>query len=146
MLDSVVTLPFNQHVGIQESQSNGGLLELPAGEQYLNHIGTVHAGAQLALAEACSGEFLLKSTLNLPGIFPVVRRVEAKFKKPARGRMTASASTALDVIDVAHREIASKGRCLLSIVVNLYDEQGEHALASCFEWFIAKTNNGSEQK
>jgi hypothetical protein len=32
-------------------------LQLPSDRQYLNHLGTVHAGAQLAFAEASSGEF-----------------------------------------------------------------------------------------
>jgi acyl-coenzyme A thioesterase PaaI-like protein len=91
MLESVVTLPFNQHIGIQKSETSDGLLELPAGNQFLNHIGTVHACAQLALAEACSGEFLLQSLSGqLVGILPVVRRVEAKFRKPANGKLLAS--------------------------------------------------------
>ncbi len=139
MLESVTTLPFNRHVGIQKSSTGEGLLELPAGEQFLNHIGTVHAGAQLALAEACSGEFLLTVLASESGIVPVVRRVEAKFKKPASGRVTAKVNSSLTSIAESIAELAKNGRCLLTICVDVYDEQGQHSLASSFEWFIAKT-------
>ena len=123
MLESVTTLPFNRHVGIQKSSTGEGLLELPAGEQFLNHIGTVHAGAQLALAEACSGEFLLHALANEQRVVPVVRRVEAKFKKPANGRVTAMINTSLTATDEPIRELAAKGRCLLTIHVDVHDQQ-----------------------
>ena len=141
MIESVVTLPFNRHVGIQKSTSEDGLLELPAGEQFLNHIGTVHASAQLALAEACSGEFLLNTLANEAAIVPVVRRVEAKFKKPAHGKVTAKINSSLTSIDESLSELAIKGRCLLVIFVDVYDEQGQHSLTSSFEWFIAKAKS-----
>lgn len=138
MLESVTTLPFNRHVGIQKS-SGDGLLELPAGDQFLNHLGTVHAGAQLALAEACSGEYLLQVLAKESGIIPVVRRVEAKFKKPANGKVVAKINATLTAIDQAIIELTNKGRCLLSIYVDVYDEEGHHSLSSSFEWFIART-------
>lgn len=139
MLDSVTSLPFNRHVGIQKSSTGEGLLELPAGEQFLNHIGTVHAGAQLALAEACTGEFLLKLLSTAMGVVPVVRRVEAKFKKPAQGRIIANINTSLTQTDEPLADLQKKGRCLLTIHVDVYDEQGQHSLAASFEWFVAKT-------
>ena len=139
MLDSVTSLPFNRHVGIQKSSTGEGLLELPAGEQFLNHIGTVHAGAQLALAEACTGEFLLKLLSTAMGVVPVVRRVEAKFKKPAQGRIIANINTSLTQMDEPLADLQKKGRCLLTIHVDVYDEQGQHSLTASFEWFVAKT-------
>lgn len=138
-MDSVVTLPFNRHIGIQKSVTGDGLLELPSGEQFLNHIGTVHAGAQLALAEACSGEFLIHALGDHAGVVPVVRRVEAKFKKPANGRVIARINASLTVIEQSLADLAAKGRCLLTVHVDVYDEQGQHSLASSFDWFVAKT-------
>ncbi len=142
MIESVTTLPFNRHIGIQKSSTGEGLLELPSGEHFLNHIGTVHAGAQLALAEACSGEFLLNALAKETEILPVVRRVEAKFKKPANGRVTAKINASLTVIDQSLADLAAKGRCLLTVHVDVYDEYGQHSLSSSFEWFVAKTANG----
>ena len=141
MIESVTTLPFNRHVGIQKASTDEGLLELPPGEQFLNHVGTVHASAQLALAEACSGEYLLHVLANQTGIIPVVRRVEAKFKKPANGRITAKINTSLTAVDESLADLAAKGRCLLTVYVDVYDQQGQHSLASHFDWFVAKTAN-----
>ena len=55
-------------------------------------LGSVHASALLARAEASSGEFLLRHFGSSEGIVPVVRRLESKFRKPAQGSVTSSAS------------------------------------------------------
>ncbi len=138
-LDSVTDLPFNKHVGIRKATAEEDLLEIPSGAQFLNHIGTVHAGAQLSLAEACSGEFLLKHMGGGTDIVPVVRRVDAKFRKPANGRITATVCTPSDVVDDALRELAAKGRSLLTIHVELHDESGQHSLSAYFVWFLARS-------
>ena len=54
MKQSVTELPFNRFLGIEVAADPSQLLRLPAGGQYLNHLSTVHASAQLALAEASS--------------------------------------------------------------------------------------------
>src|SRR4051794_16991846 len=92
MDETVTNLPFNRFVGIQAAGADGGILRLPAGDQYLNHLGTVHASAQLSLAEATSGEFLLRVMGETEGLMPVVRRLEARFRKPAYGAVTSRAS------------------------------------------------------
>src|SRR5689334_12508914 len=92
MQNSVTELPFNQFIGIQTAPAPA-LLQIPADGKYLNHLGTVHAGAQLALAEAASGEFLLRTLGPNHGTIPVVRRLEAKFRKPANGMVIATVAT-----------------------------------------------------
>jgi hypothetical protein len=56
----VTGLPYNKFIGIKKAQSSEYLLELEESTNYLNRLGNVHAGAQLSLAEADSGEYLLK--------------------------------------------------------------------------------------
>jgi len=57
----VTALPFNRFLGLEKGASKSGLLvSLPASAQYTNHLGTVHASALLAVAEAGSAEFLLQ--------------------------------------------------------------------------------------
>lgn len=143
MLESVTDLPFNRYVGIRKATTAEGLLELPPGSQFLNHIGTVHAGAQLALAEACSGEFLLKQIGGEADVVPVVRRAEGKFRKPASGRITATVTTSPDVVDAVLRELGNNGRSLLTISVELHDESGRHSLSADFEWFLARSTTTS---
>jgi len=86
----VTALPFNRLLGLEPATPGSGfLVSLPDGPQYTNHLGTVHASALLAAAEAGSGVFLVRQFGEASGYLPVVRRLEAKFRKPARGRVAA---------------------------------------------------------
>ena len=61
----ITGIPFNQFIGLRKVAAAAGELALDAAPQYLNHIGTVHAAAQFALAEACCGEYLLSRFADL---------------------------------------------------------------------------------
>jgi acyl-coenzyme A thioesterase PaaI-like protein len=136
-MNSVLELPFNQLLELQLADDPVKVLQLPAGPQYLNHLGTVHASAQLALAEASSGEFLLKAIGNVTGIVPIVRRLEAKFRKPAQGTLVSSVSVPQG-IESLRAELETKGRALISVQVELHDKSGAHTLSASVEWFFAR--------
>jgi acyl-coenzyme A thioesterase PaaI-like protein len=136
-MTTVTELPFNKLLNLQSADDAAKLLRLPVGGQYLNHLGTVHAGALLALAEAGSGEFLLRALGGADGFVPVVRRLEAKFRKPANGTVTVTARVAEGALDGLRAILAGKGRALISVNVELHDESGSHVLSASVEWFIA---------
>lgn len=138
MRASVAELPFNTFLGLQPAEDPAKLLVLPAGHQYLNHLGTVHASAQLALAEASSGEFLLRIFGGSADVVPVVRRLESKFRKPANGALVSSASTSTEELEEAKAALDAKGRVLLSVAVEVHDETGAHTLSATVEWFITR--------
>jgi acyl-coenzyme A thioesterase PaaI-like protein len=138
MKSSVTELPFNNFLGIEVAAHPTQLLQLPAADQYLNHLGTVHASAQLALAEASSGEFLMREFGSNAGFIPVVRRLESKFRKPANGAVTSTVSTPAEAIDQLRTDLAHKGRAIISIAVELHDEFGAHTLSATVEWFITQ--------
>jgi acyl-coenzyme A thioesterase PaaI-like protein len=140
---SVTELPFNRFLGIEAASEPTQLLRLPAGAQYLNHLGTVHASAQLALAEASSGEFLLRALGAASGIVPVVRRLESKFRKPANGAVTSTVSTPPETLEQLHTDLAAKGRAIISVAVELHDESGAHTLSATVEWFITRISNAT---
>ena len=135
---SVTTLPFNTLLGIERATGEGELLRLPAGAQYLNHLGTVHASAQLALAEASSGEFLLRHLGATDGLIPVVRRVQAKFRQPANGALVSAARLASGTLEQITEDLAGRGRALVTVKVELHDSSGAHTLSAEFEWFIQR--------
>jgi hypothetical protein len=138
MKTSVTELPFNTFIGIQDADGPHELLRLPAGGQYLNHLGNVHASAQLALAEASSGEFLLRALGSADGIVPVVRRFESKFRKPANGAIMSTVSTPSEAVERLRADLAAKGRALISIAVELHDQSGAHTMSATIEWFITR--------
>jgi acyl-coenzyme A thioesterase PaaI-like protein len=138
MKHSVTELPFNSFLGIETASEPTQLLRLPAGAQYLNHLGTVHASAQLALAEASSGEFLLRALGSTSGVVPVVRRLDSKFRKPANGAVTSTVSTPPEALQQLSADLAAKGRGIISVAVELHDESGAHTLSATVEWFITR--------
>src|SRR6266404_7227589 len=94
----ITAIPFNQLVGIRRAERDPPyLLELSEQPANANHLGTVHACAQLTLAEASSGEFLLRAFKDEGGdTMAVVRSVQAKFRKPLQGRAYSKARIADD--------------------------------------------------
>src|SRR5687768_16586134 len=57
----VTGLPFNRLIGLEAGgPEDQFLVSLPGLPQYTNHLGTVHASALLAVAEAGSGAFLVR--------------------------------------------------------------------------------------
>jgi len=74
----------------------GYILEMPESPLLLNHVGTVHASVQFALAEASSGEFLLRHLGEAQSRVFAVTYVEPLFveasfwmRRPTTGRSTA---------------------------------------------------------
>ena len=143
MKQSVTELPFNRLIGLQAAAAPEKLLQLPAGKQYGNHLGTVHASALLALAEASSGEFLLQHFGGSEGVIPMVRRIEAKFRKPAHGAVSSIATATPEALAQLSAELAAKGRVLIAIAVELHDDAGTHALSATVEWFIQRIPTGA---
>jgi len=133
----VVQLPFCALIGVQRAAD--GALSLPGDAKYGNHLGTVHAGALLTLAETASGDFLLREfgDVGLP-VVPVVRRLEAKFRKPAQGAVRAVATLAPEAKAEFLAALTTKGRALIVVTVDVTDEHGAHALSATIEWFVAR--------
>jgi len=71
-------------------------------------------------------------------VVPVVRRIESKFRKPAQGATRAAATLAPEAKTEFLAALAGKGRALLAVAVEVYDESGAHALSATVEWFVAK--------
>jgi acyl-coenzyme A thioesterase PaaI-like protein len=134
----ITTIPFNRFLGLRTAPTDGvALLSLPESPDFLNHLGTIHASAQLALAEASSGEFLLRTLPPGDGLVPVVRRLEAKFKRPAQGALTSRASTDAEKLAALPGELTRKGRALIEVHVEVLDASGTATLTACVEWFLA---------
>ncbi len=141
----VTQLPFNRHIGLEAGAADSGFLVcLPDGPQYTNHLGTVHASALLAVAEASSGVFLVRQFGSGAGFVPVVRRLEAKFRKPARGRVSARCSVPAEEVERWSAELANRGRVLAPIPIEVVDAAGVVVLSAVVEWFIARAEANTE--
>lgn len=134
----VTKLPFNEWIGLKHSDRSEYLLMLEDSPNYHNHLNTVHASAQFALAEATSGYFLLHEFSELTGVIPVVRKVELKYRKPVLGKVFSKAkfhnAEKNTVLDALNRS----GRVLVNIEVSLFDSENNLIMQSIFEWFITR--------
>jgi len=106
--------------------------------EYRNHLDTVHASAQFALAEATSGHFLLNEFSELTDIVPVVRKVETKYKKPATGVVFSKAKFFETERNEVLETVSQRGKTLLKVEVSLFDENEMLIMQSVFEWFVTK--------
>ena len=136
----VSQLPFNRLIGLElASRNNGFLVSLPDDPQYTNHLGTVHAGALLAVAEAGSGAFLSRHFADETGLIPVVRRLEAKFRKPASGQVSARCIVAPAEVARWSDQLLSRNRISASIPTEVVDASDTVVLTATIEWMITRS-------
>lgn len=136
---NIAELPFNRLVGLaNEPPESDRLMSLDPGPQHENHIGTIHACALLAVAEAGSGEYLLRKLGSVDDYIPVVRRIDAKFRKPVTGKIFAIAHVPDATVTKWQSDLAERGRLLAAVPVEVVDVAGNVALAAEVEWFIAR--------
>lgn len=140
---SVTAIPFNRFLGLQ---TNGAGLTLPADQNYHNHLGTVHAAAQFALAEAASGQWLLsRFGAEASHHVAVVRHANVKFRRPAAGELTAQADTAPSEVERFLDSLARRGRASIEVHVRLLDVRGSLTLEASFEWFAQRVRESGNQ-
>jgi hypothetical protein len=139
----ITAIPFNQLVGIKRAERDPPhLLELHPRQSLTNHLGTVHAVAQLALAEASSGEFLLRAFKgDGRDAVALVRSVQAKFRKPLQGRAYSVARVEDGEIEKLSRALDAKGRGVVSVQVDIIDDQDVVTMSAEIGWFIQQRDH-----
>lgn len=135
---NVLELPFNKYIGLEKSADSQYLLMLADKSEYLNHLDTVHASAQFALAEATSGFFLLGEFRDETNILPVVRKVETKYRKPAIGNIFSKAYFINTNKETITAELNTRSRALITVRVSLFDAADKNVMQADFEWFVAR--------
>ena len=131
-------VPFNRFLGIRPSARTGYILELADKDYLLNHLGTLHAGALFSLAEATSGEFLLRQFHHSElDVIPVVRKAEIKYSRSAESPVYSTADFTENSVDEIHAGLKERGKVLVEVRVELYDETNERIAVSGIQWFLA---------
>ena len=134
----VTDLRVNQLLGIQLAPPESPhLLELPDSPVLRNHVGTVHASMLFALAEACSGEFLLQHLGERQAqVFAVLRASSTKFRRPAIGALTAKARFQSTDPSALLHELDARGRVVVAIDVDASDASAVVVMSGQFDWFL----------
>ena len=142
----VTKLPFNAWIGLEKPQpGEPGLLSLQTRTAHQNHLGTVHASAQFALAEAASGDYLVHCFPELAvGYLAVLRHVDAKFRRPAQGTLQTKAAVADEPRTKFLADLAAKGRAFLEVEVSVSDASGAVTCTGSFEWYVQRVAEKEE--
>lgn len=142
MMDAVrvTDLVLNRMLGLRAAPADSGaVLEMPESPVLLNHLGTIHAAALFGLAEASSAAFLLEQLGELAAeAFAVLRSSETKFRRPARSCLRGMAKFEEGDASSLAAELATRGRALGSILVELVDSEGIVVMNGSFVWFLKK--------
>lgn len=96
--------------------------EIPL-EPNVNHIGTTYAGSLFTVAEVLGGVIGLVS-FDLEGYVPVVKGVDIRFRRTARGTVRAETSLTPGEIDRIQAAATEHGRAGFVLVATLTDEDG----------------------
>ena len=136
----VTEIPIHKLMGMQLAAAGAPhILELPESPLLLNHVESIHAGVQFALAEACSGEFLLRHFGSDPReVFAVLRTSKVKFRGPAHGNLRASARLEEKPGAPPTDELASRGRTFAAVLVEVTDANGVVTMSGRYEWFLRR--------
>ena len=133
----VTQIPFAKHIGIERKEE--GTLKLEATEVVQNHIQTIHASAQFALAETQSGLFLQEAFPELVGkVMGLLRSSTVKYKKPASTSIYATASMKEEVKEKFINQLERKGRATIIIQVEVKDVEDHIIMQGDFQWYIQK--------
>ncbi len=133
-------IPFNTHVGLEFTEVGDGLgvVRLPDADHLKNHVGSQHAGALFAAAEAASGgAFVGAFAEHMAGITPLAKGAEISYLKLARGAVTATAKLLEDRAQLVDR-LESEGRVEFPVAVDMTDDEGRKVAEMTVHWHVKK--------
>jgi len=134
-------LALNRQLGIIDAPPDAPhLLEMPWSADRCNHVGTVHAAAQFALAEAASAECLRRACPDLVAadVLAVVRAVETRFRRAGTGDLHAFARLEPEAVAALRAELTRRGQAFVTVAVDLRAPTGETTLAGGITWYVRK--------
>lgn len=138
---NITGIPFVAHLGITEAPAEGSL-RLPYTTTLHNHLQTVHASAQFALAETASGACLQAAFPEWVGkVVPVLRDAQMKFSRPAQSDLTAQAGIADDERERFQAQLSRKGRSTITVDVEVRDAQDAITCRGSYTWSVQRIND-----
>jgi acyl-coenzyme A thioesterase PaaI-like protein len=119
--------PLYAHMGLSVEHARDGLYRcrVPLTAANINHLGTVHAALQWALAEVLGGLAILSifPPARFARLYAAVVSTESEFLKPARGALVAEARLPTEAQDRVRAAVdgGDEGRFELDTAVRLED-------------------------
>ncbi len=133
----VTQIPFAKYIGIERKEE--GTLQLESSPVVLNHIETIHASAQFALAETQSGLYLQIAFPELADkVVGLLRGATVKYKNPAYTSIYAKASMDDALKEKFLTTLHKKNRASITVTVEVCDSEDVLTMIGEFNWFVQK--------
>lgn len=131
---NILEIPFVKLLNITQDENK---LSLNEKKTLLNHLETTHAGAIYTLGETQSGLYLQNLFPSLQDkVIPILRDSKIKYKKPALGNLSASATCTEETRKKFQKIFEKKKRASIEITVNILNKDEEIIAIASFTWFI----------
>jgi acyl-coenzyme A thioesterase PaaI-like protein len=122
------TLAFNRHMGVEVREATVGrcVTALPEDPALSNHLGGVHAIAELAPVELAGALAACSQLMPLlvRGYVPVVGSLSTRFRAPAHGELVATALLGPEVLEPALASVDAGERPRTTVEVSVTDRSG----------------------
>ena len=131
-------IPFNRHLGLEmvAVTDGSGSVRLPDDPNLLNHVGSQHAGALFAVAEAASGAAFVGAFVERMGtITPLVKSASIDYRRLAKGPILATGTLSDDKAALLER-LDAHGSVEFSIQVSLRDADDRDVAAMTADWHV----------
>ena len=118
-------IDFVKRCGLKAEQLEPGFVRLRmplSGNQ--NHIGTLYAGALFTLAEIPGGALFLTS-FDVQRFYPIVKELNLRFRRPAKGEIRVEARLGRDEIQRIQQQAEAEGKADYNLDLELTDAHGE---------------------
>lgn len=119
-----------------------GVARLPDDGRLGNHIGTHHASAILAVAEAASWAAMLGVFgERLARVLALARSAEIIYRRPGTGSITATATATATVEESPAAlldRLETSGRVEFPVLVGVANEQGKAAASVSVQWHVRR--------
>ena len=134
---NITDIPFINLTGLRINQQ--GVLTQPFDDHTRNHLGTMHAGIQFSLAETASGFHLQQQFPQLADqVIPVLRETRIKYRKPVTEEISAHPQIEDDARERFLRQMNSRKRSTIEVIVTLKDKSGNSVCTGWFTWFVQR--------
>jgi acyl-coenzyme A thioesterase PaaI-like protein len=135
-------IAFNAMIGVTTTKAEKGHFEvmLPSRPDLMNHIESIHAVPILAPAEMASGMSVASALEDLmaEGIMPIAKSMRVRYRKPAKGDLTAIPALDPALVEKAKAEARETGRADFEVPVEIRNPEGEVVAEVVVEWAVRR--------
>lgn len=135
-------IPFLGHTGVVVEHAERGFVRLRMPfEPNVNHVGMMYAGALFTLAEVPGGTIWI-TTFDPRRVFPVVKNVDIRFRRPATSDVTVEVR--MDEAEAARidHEVETAGKADYGWECELVDATGEVVAVSRNDYQMRRQPTG----